>query len=248
MKIAIISDLHSNFTAVEAVLKKIAELKLDEVICLGDIVGYGPNPKEVIDLLVEHKIYSILGNHDDAVLTEPKYFNRIPHEALMWTKEVLQAPGNDKYIEYLSSLDLIKRGNGMVFTHGVMDNNMCYVEDTNDLLYIFDNLNDDEFICFGGHSHQASVWIKGENDISNVMIRQGEEYVPESKVQKVWVNVGSVGQPRDSDWRSSFFIYDTESKGITPMRVEYDVDSTISQIQDIERLDNFLADRLRRGQ
>lgn len=247
MKAAIVSDIHSNVEAFTTVLDHIKGLDVDQIYCLGDIVGYGPNPREIISMVREHVKHCIMGNHDEAVLSEPKYFNRIPYEAIKWTQVQLSIQCEGE-LDYLSKLPEILHDQGMVFTHGLLDNNMCYVDNTDDLALIFKSMMEEDVICFGGHSHYPCVWILQNKEMLPIELQPGESYVADATVDKLWVNVGSVGQPRDGDNRSSFMTWDTEERRLEYIRIPYDYEMTMSKIRKIPELDNFLADRLEKGQ
>jgi predicted phosphodiesterase len=246
MKVAVVSDLHANVEAFQAVLDQIDTLGVDRIYCLGDVVGYGPDPIELVKMVRDRVDGCILGNHDEALLKEPQYFNRIPYEAIMWTK-VQFSFGCDEHMEYIKVLPEIYHQDGMVLTHGLLDNNMCYVDNTDDLMLIFDGMSGDDFICFGGHSHYPSVWALEGEQIYAIEIEPGEEISISETVDKMWVNVGSVGQPRDGDNRSSFMVWDTELKRIQYHRVEYPYKVTMSKIRKVPELDNYLAERLEKG-
>jgi predicted phosphodiesterase len=246
LKVAIISDLHSNVEATQKAAEVIKGLGVDRIYCLGDIVGYGPNPIEIIHWVQENVHRCVMGNHDEAVLKEPKYFNRIPYEAVMWTKTQLSLHCEAE-LAYLRNLEPIISDEGMVFTHGLLDNNMRYVDNTDDLMNIFEMMADDEFICFGGHSHFPTFWTLTEDGLTCVDLEPGDVYTIPESVQKIWVNVGSIGQPRDGDPRLSFVTYDSESKQLVHHRHEYDFQGTMGKIRKVPELDNFLAERLEKG-
>ena len=164
----------------------------------------------------------------------------------MWTK-VQFSFGCQDALEYLKNLPEILRAEGMVFTHGLLDNNMCYVDNTDDLMVIFEGMGEEDFICFGGHSHFPSVWALEGEEIYPIEILPGEEVSIGENIDKMWVNVGSVGQPRDGDNRSSFMVWDTERKSIEYHRVEYPYKKTMSKIRKVPELDNYLAERLEKG-
>lgn len=246
MKVAVVSDIHSNTEAFLTVLAAIDEMKVDRIYCLGDIVGYGPNPVEIVNIVRDRVHACILGNHDEAVIDEPRYFNRIPYEAIMWTK-VQFSYGQEENLQYLASLPPILRESGMVFTHGLLDNNMCYVDSTDDLMMIFDGMETQDFICFGGHSHFPSVWVLGEDELKPIESEPGKEITLGPEIQKVWANVGSVGQPRDGDPRASFMTWDTTERTLVHHRIDYDLKETMNKIRHIPELDNFLAERLENG-
>lgn len=246
MKVAIISDLHSNVEATTKAAEMIATLGIDRTYCLGDIVGYGPNPIEIIHWVRDNVYRCVMGNHDEAVLTEPKYFNRIPYEAVMWTKTQLSLHCEAE-LAFLSNLEPIISENGMVFTHGLLENNMRYVDNTEDLMDIFNMMKEDEFICFGGHSHYPTFWALSETGLNCVELEPEQVYQIPEDIVKMWVNVGSVGQPRDGDSRLSFVTYDTEKKELTHRRYDYDIRTTMNKIRKVPELDNFLAERLEKG-
>ena len=247
MKVAIISDVHSNEEALKAVYETIDKLGVERIYCLGDIIGYGPDPLKIIQMIRERVHASILGNHDEAVLVEPKYFNRIPYEAIMWTKIQLSYRCEDE-LQYFRNLPAILKDQGMVFTHGLLDNNMCYVDNTDDLMVIFERMEESDIICFGGHSHFPSAWtLNNDGNMSPVELTPGSSFQMGPQFSKLWVNVGSVGQPRDGDNRSSFMTWDTEARILSYHRVEYDYKTTMAKIRRIPELDNFLAERLERG-
>lgn len=246
MKVAIISDLHSNVEATQKAEEVIDTLGIDRIYCLGDIVGYGPNPKEIIHWVKDKVFRCIMGNHDEAVLNEPQYFNRIPYEAVMWTKTQLSLHCEEE-LAFLSNLEPIISEHGMVFTHGLLENNMRYVDNTEDLMDIFNMMKDDELICFGGHSHFPTFWTLTETGLNCVDVEPLKPYVIPEDVIKIWVNVGSIGQPRDGDPRLSFVTFDTETRELVHHRHEYDVKGTMNKIRKVPELDNFLADRLEKG-
>lgn len=247
MKVAVISDIHSNLEAFDAVYEKIEELGVDRIYCLGDIVGYGPNPREIVDSIRNTVRSCVLGNHDEAVIKEPKYFNRIPYEAIKWTKVQLSIQCEGQ-LDYLRSLRDIIFEDSMVFTHGLLDNNMCYVDNTDDLTLIFKTMKVDDVICFGGHSHYPCVWGLENQNMNPLELKPGQSMEIKSSVEKIWVNVGSVGQPRDGDCRASFMTWETESRELSYHRIPYDHEKTMSKIRKVPELDNFLAERLAKGQ
>ena len=159
MKRAIISDIHSNLEALEAVLDDIRRQDITEIYCLGDIVGYGPNPQECLDRAMELDL-CILGNHDKAVMSDPEFFNSVASRAIYWTRETLtpaaDSPGNNPYREFLGNLPRTQREGDYVFVHGSL------LEPTNDYVFpediynkpkmdvLFDRIN---HCCFQGHTH-----------------------------------------------------------------------------------------------
>ena len=244
---AIISDIHGNLEALQAVLADIDEQSVDEIYCLGDIIGYGPNPRECIDLVMERCAASILGNHDQAALFDPEGFNAGAERAIFWTRHTLETgePGdNERRWEFLGELPRIRRENGFQFVHGSARNPL------NEYVFPEEIYNQRkmerifalvEKYCFQGHTHIPGVFTEGLNFLTPEEI----EYRYELNAEKVLVNVGSVGQPRDLDPRACYVLLDDSS--VQYRRVPYDFEQTIAKIYPIPELDNFLGDRLREG-
>jgi predicted phosphodiesterase len=239
MKIAIISDIHSNLQALEVCMDYIDKTAgIEYIAVLGDIVGYGPDPSGCIALVREKTEFSILGNHDSAVagITDISYFNTVARDAVIWTKDRLSV----EELEYLKSLPYTVRKDGLFFVHSSPGEPdawkyiFCY-DDASDE---FDNFN--EKICFIGHSHLPGIY--GKNGILShtdgaVELNPDENYI---------INVGSIGQPRDGDPRSSFAIYDFDNSEIEIIRLEYNTLDVRKSIID-NGLPEFLGDRLIRG-
>ncbi len=221
MKIAVISDIHSNLEALEVVLKKIENEKADKIYCLGDIVGYGPNPNECVNLIRSVADKVVMGNHDSAVVnqTDILLFNAYAREATEWTRRVIT---DDNY-EYIVELPLKKSVNDLLLVHSTP----LIPEDWN---YILTQYGADkqfnffsEKVCFVGHSHRSEVF----KSIDDRMI----------------INSGSVGQPRDGNPEACFVIYDTETYEYKFHRKMYDVKATFKKIVKVG-LNEFLGERL----
>lgn len=220
MKYAIFSDIHSNLEAYQASLKVMSEEKVDRYICLGDIVGYGANPKECISItrdLIENKgCICVAGNHDAAAaeMTSISSFHTFARHAIIWTRKNIDQSEND----FLSTLSLLKAEVDSVFVHASLDrpDEWQYVYTLDDAYMNFELLR--EKLCFIGHSHVPVVFRSGihfDYFISpSIKIEADFRYI---------VNVGSIGQPRDRDPRSCFVIYDTEKGTLQYKRVQYDI-------------------------
>ncbi len=246
---AIISDIHGNLEALEAVLEDIRQQGITQITCLGDIIGYGPNPRECIDLVMKNCQLTILGNHDQAALFDPEGFNAGAERAIFWTRSTLEAgdpEGNESRWEFLGELPRMKRDGEFLFVHGSARNPLneyVFPEDVYNqrkmerIFGLVDNY------CFQGHTHIPGVFTEDYSFLSpdevNFGIALGDS--------KMLFNVGSVGQPRDGNKRSSYVILDEEAKTVTFRRVEYDNEKTAAKIYPIPELDNFLGDRLREG-
>ena len=245
---AIISDIHSNLEALQAVLDDISKQNIKEVYCLGDVVGYGPNPRECVDLVMSCKIV-LLGNHDQGAMFDPEGFNPPAERAIFWTRNQLEAAVDNRQArerrwEFLAERPRTFREDGFLYVHGSARNPL------NEYVFPEDIYNQRkmerifalvERYCFQGHTHVPGVFTE------NLEFHSPEdvEYVYQLDGRKTLCNVGSVGQPRDADWRACYILLDGET--IRYRRVEYDIESTIKKIYAIPELENFLGDRLRDG-
>lgn len=239
MRYALIGDIHGNLEALQSTLASIDQEKVDHILCVGDIIGYGANPVECIELVKAKCSKVVAGNHDYAAigLTDVDYFNPFAKDALLWTSEQL----TEKEINYIASLNLVEREDSFIMVHATLNNprEWGYILNTFDAASNFEVQTDP--LCFVGHSHGAVVYMKKENFIS------GHRFI--SKLEpncKYIVNVGSVGQSRDGDYRSAYVIYDHDQQTLKLKRVEYDVQTTQKKILEAG-LPQILADRLSIG-
>lgn len=243
---AIISDIHGNLEALESVLADIKSKDISEIYCLGDIIGYGPNPRECIDRVMNCKM-TLLGNHDQGALFDPEGFNAGAERAILWTRSTLESasgPDSEKRWEFLGELPRMHREGTCLYVHGSARNPLneyVFPEDIYNQRKMERIFGLVEKYCFQGHTHIPGVFTEDLNFFSP------EELNYEYKLgaQKVLVNVGSVGQPRNGDSRSSYVVLDGDT--LKFQRVEYDFEQTAKKIYDIPELDNFLGDRLRDG-
>ncbi len=249
MRQAIISDIHGNLEALQAVLADIDQQEVDRIVCLGDIIGYGPNPKECLDVAMEFA-WSILGNHDQAALFDPEGFSSGAEKAIFWTRDQLeQLNGNPEAIrrrwQFLAELPRCHREEGLQFVHGSPRdplNEYVFPEDvhnTRKLELLFSLI---EFACFQGHTHVPGIFVADGRFLPADELPSGYLLTPGHKAM---INVGSVGQPRDGNWRSCYVLM--EEQRVFFRRVEYDVDQTVAKIHGEPDLDDFLGDRLREG-
>lgn len=239
MKHAIISDIHSNLEALESVFQEIDKLGVDSTICLGDIVGYGGNPNECVEMIRERKIESIMGNHDIVACgkKEPFDFNPIAKEAALWTRATLTAENR----EFLRNLPEMREIDDFLIVHGAISDSDLYILSAYDAFSEF-KLMKRSNICFFGHTHVRMYYVFLGGD---VCCPSDFEFKIKPKA-KYLVNPGSVGQPRDRDPRSSFLIYDSEESVVRFIRQEYDTESAKKKIIE-SGLDRRLADRLSLG-
>ena len=245
---AIISDVHSNLEALHAVLADIARQPVEAIYCLGDVVGYGPNPRECLDQVMRCGLV-LMGNHDQAVLFDPMNFNPVAERATMWTRAQLDKPfpnraAADARWEFLSERPLKQREDDFLFVHGSPRNPLneyIFPEDIYSEVKMRSIFAQVPRYMFQGHTHVPGIFTESLEFLSPDEI----DFVYKLDSQKTLCNVGSVGQPRDGDWRACYVLLDGTT--IRYRRVEYDLETTIRKIRDIEELDDFLAERLRGG-
>lgn len=251
MRHALISDIHGNLEALTAVLADIRDQGVERVICLGDIVGYGPNPCQCLDTVMEKCSLTILGNHDQAALFDPEGFNPVALRAIYWTRDELdRGPGPASAInrrwDFLSELPKFHREGEILFVHGSprdATNEYVFPETIYDqarMKLLFDRVTR---YSFQGHTHMPGVFTTDGEFISP---EDCDHEFPLGD-EKLMINVGSVGQPRDEDPRSCYAILDDKQELLQYRRVEYDLDTTIKKIYAIDDLDDMLGDRLRGG-
>jgi predicted phosphodiesterase len=249
VKYGIISDIHGNLEALEVVLEYLKKEKVGKYICGGDIIGYGANPNECIEIVRELKALSVLGNHEAASLglKDKNWFNIYARKAIIWTAEKLG--GENK--SYLKSLPEIATSScpdtkaSFTLVHGSprkpLDEYLLKKPDLEENLPFFDTP-----LCLVGHTHiPFCFYSEVEKEIPGEGLSEGGRLKLENK-GKVIVNVGSVGQPRDGDPRASTGIYDSERKEIEFKRIPYDIQKTQEKIIKAG-LPQYLALRLAEG-
>ena len=247
MRVAVISDIHANIEAFQAVLCDL-EHRADQVLNLGDLVGYNASPNECVELARKTEMHSIQGNHDLAICN-PKLaekFNIYAYKAILWTKKTL----TEENTRFLCSLaESFMTSCGLV-CHGSPEGILHYIELHFQARAILKKMKKrfwgETNVCLFGHTHKSKIWrmdVRGKVapvDIpTNGVIRLDRE-------EFYLLNPGSVGQPRDGDPRSSYFIFDTESKTVSFRLVEYDCATTMKKII-AAGLPELFADRLIHG-
>jgi predicted phosphodiesterase len=257
VKRAIISDVHGNLEALEAVLADIDRQGVDGVICLGDIVGYGPNPCECAKLVRDRCSVVILGNHDQGALFDPDGFNAGAERAIRWTRNQIdlhdRLPRNAaaQICDFLGELSRnhLEDERGLMFVHGSARRPLdeyVFPEDIYNPLkmeHIFELV---PRYCFQGHTHIPGVFTTSPEFTSPGVPAGETEVAIDLPGGKAMVNVGSVGQPRDEDPRSCYVILE-DDKRVRFRRIAYPFDKTRAKIHAIADLDNFLGDRLSQG-
>jgi predicted phosphodiesterase len=248
VKRALISDIHSNIEALEAVLTDIRAQGISEIYCLGDLVGYGPNPREVIDEIIKCKV-CLLGNHDQGALFDPEGFNSGAERAIFWTRNQLEnGPGTpavrQRRWDFLGELPRNYVDGKNLFVHGSARNPL------NEYVFPEDIYNKRKLekifalvpqYVFQGHTHVPGVFTENFNFFSPEELDNEYQLARE----KAMINVGSVGQPRDGNPRACYVVLEDDL--VRFRRIEYPLERTIAKIYEVPELDNFLGDRLRDG-
>jgi len=242
MKLGIFSDVHGNLEALEAVQKAYRQERIDEYIFLGDAVGYGANPNECCKIIRSFANIAIIGNHDAACCgkTDVTWFVDHARVAVDWSLKIL-TPEN---LQWLSGLEYQFRKDNLIFSHGspIGPENFEYVLDRNQAASIFRLMLNNASVVFVGHAHYAlSFWERP--DQSSAIIVSMEPSIQLEEGSKYIMSLGSVGQPRDGDYRASYSIFDTETKLYLSKRIDYDVHSACRKI-DESGLPKILSQRL----
>ncbi|MBT3322276.1 MAG: metallophosphoesterase family protein [Anaerolineae bacterium] len=228
MRVLVVSDIHANYTAFEAVLDNAGDF--EALWCLGDIVGYGPDPNACVELLSEQKnLVCVPGNHDIAAMGQmpTEAFNGDARLSMLWQQRVLSASSMD----FLNTLQqVIEPHETVTLAHGSpRDPIWEYMINTLTARVNFLEFKTD--FCFVGHTHVPSIfWYEEETDRVLLDIPNAGE--PIELQGRVILNPGSVGQPRDRDPRAAYAIFDTETKIWEPHRVEYDIKSVQARIRE----------------
>lgn len=242
MRYLVISDIHANLVALNAVLKKARRIGYEQIICLGDFVGYYTNPNEVIEKLKDNLAFAVLGNHDHGILHPQEiafYFNDMAREALFYNIRVL----SKESLDFLKGLPLVHEMGDMLFVHGSPT-------EPEEFHYVYSTVHaarelrlTSARIVFVGHTHIPFIFAydpeKDKISMYNNSVRFDEN-------MKYMINPGSVGQPRDGNPMASFGILDLEERQYKNYRVEYDIDEIAAEVVKAG-LDPLLAERLYDG-
>ena len=241
MKYAILSDVHSNLEAFQAVLADLSQEKVDQTFFLGDIVGYGADPDQCIELLQGLTTSAIAGNHDWAAigLTEYTYFNPVARAAIEWTSGNITG----EHQEFLKKLPLTQNHHNLTLVHATP-----YEPEAWHYIFSLEEAHvsfqyHDRQICFLGHSHTPIAFKQNEEGRSSVL--PDTTFTLEGS-QRYIINVGSVGQPRDGDPRAAYGIYDPDEPCFTLRRIPYNIKRAQEKII-AAGLPHFLAQRLALG-
>ena len=240
MRIAVVSDIHSNQEAFREVLADIDRAHVDHIVSLGDNVGYGPEPEEVIRLIRKRNIPSIMGNHELGI-TDPSYlswFNNSARRSLEINRQLL-SPGSIEYLRTLAPAFSIGR---CLFVHGFPpDSATTYLFEVSEIqLKKAFSLMAQE-LCFVGHTHDLQLIACDGRRVRYSPIAEGSIYLQEGT--RYLINAGSVGQPRDGDNRSKYLIWDSEERRLEGRFLRYDIGKTVNGILALG-LPGINADRL----
>jgi diadenosine tetraphosphatase ApaH/serine/threonine PP2A family protein phosphatase len=249
----LISDIHGNLAALTAVIADAEANGAERLICLGDVVGYGPFPGECLDM-VRRCGAVLMGNHEEALIYGAENFNPRAKRAIDWTRDFLKTSGDEETRKHrwhiLQNLQLHAQDGRFMFTHASpRQPTREYVmpRDSKNAVKMGEIFSLIPHVCFVGHTHIPGVFLE---DLSFTPPSQlwANTYFVESD-EKALVNIGSVGQPRDGDLRACYCLLDNDpaSPRVIFRRVSYDVETTAKAIEENPNLDNYLAERLRLG-
>lgn len=223
MRYAILSDIHANLEALDAVLADARAQSCTHFVCLGDVVGYNANPSECVQRIRELECPVVKGNHDEqaSIVTPTEGFNELAEEAIDWTREHLSA--DDK--AWLSDLPLTRQVGDFTIVHATLDMPERWGYVFNDLDASASFTLQHTLLCLFGHTHWPTAFVCDDNvhriTVGQIVLEAGEKY---------FINPGSIGQPRDRDWRAAYGIYDIDRKLVEQRRVEYDLETAQRKI------------------
>lgn len=239
MRFAIFGDIHANLHALETVLADAKEQKCTHFVCMGDVVGYNAFPKQCLNIVRELGCPVVKGNHDEqaSMLGDQEGFNALAEEAMNWTRE--QLSNEDK--DWLRSLRMQRQVRDFTIVHATLDtpHKWGYVFNQLDAAASFSYQNTS--VCFIGHTHSPKAYVR-DGSVRTLAL----DILPIQPGKKYLINVGSVGQPRDGDWRAAYCIYDTSSSEVQLRRLEYDLPAAQNAILEAG-LPRKLAERLAVG-
>lgn len=247
--IALISDIHGNLDALIAVLREIDAAKVDHVVCLGDVIGYGPEPGPCVDLVDRICDVVILGNHDEAALTDedPVNFNPTAAHSLRITRSLLE----DRHFEIISGWPMRSEIAGVQLSHASFSNRIySYLLNKRVAAESFHGLTAE--IGAFGHTHMPTMFACPIDQTPHMdcilgsLPMPGDLLSPFPANHRILINPGSVGQPRDRNPDASWGLLDTDARTFRTRRVSYDIDATERKIRD-RGLPDFLHERLRVG-
>lgn len=250
-RVALISDIHSNIEALDNVLRDIEQQGVKNICCLGDLIGYGPNPREIIKAARKWD-FVLRGNHEDALLYIAMDFSNDAADAIDWTRSELNSenyPKEENHViwNYIGDLPDIREEGDIMYVHASPRNHTKEYVRARDVVEkgkmteIFSMI---KRLCFYGHTHEPGVFTEDMKFytpkalMSRAKLIEGKKYM---------INVGSVGQPRDRDPRACYLVFDKDTNIIEYRRVEYDYRKTMEKIRAIKEIPVKFAERLSVG-
>ena len=229
MRIGIFSDVHANLEALQAVLSAYQTVQIDRYVCLGDIVGYGANPNECCDIVRSLTDLVVLGNHDAACAgrMSTEWFNSAARAAVEAHQQML----NTAHLSWLAQLPYRIELDDMLFCHGspYRQEEFPYILDETDVELIVQHVADRRPLTFVGHTHRGTAFIFREQPALRIWEDMHQRIQISPDTHYIF-NVGSVGQPRDGDWRPAYAIFDTAARTFELQRTAYDVDTASEKI------------------
>jgi predicted phosphodiesterase len=253
MRIALFSDVHGNLEALTRVLDHIRQRKTDRVFCLGDIAGYGPDLNGCIRALQSTpQLTCLKGNHDAALLGDDNCYSQM-NEYAQRAIEIQKTSAGPKEPAFLEKLELLYQWDAMAFAHASYRSPLTeYLMSPSKIKENLEMLEGD--VCFGGHTHHPLTYSWSPDDKETIHVPDGEGHVQNEErfvyrlpaKGKHWINVGSVGQPRDGDWRTCLVYFDVEKREVEFVRLSYDVAATQKKLRSAG-FPEFLAQRLLEG-
>ena len=220
---AVISDIHANIDALEAVLKDIADFPVRGMFCLGDIVGYGPEPGACVRRVIENCAASVLGNHEAMLLLVDKILEEDWEASVGQPLKIAKAQVPQKDLAWLKDLPITVDLDPITLSHASLNEppEFNYIYETTEAEAHF--AAQTTFISFNGHTHVPGIWEENPGTLGVRSLKPGDKPVRLDPSKRYIVNVGSVGQPRDGDSRASYALYDYEQHLLVMRRVEYDI-------------------------
>ncbi len=229
MQIAVISDIHGNLEAFQAVIASLEERKPDRVVCLGDLVGYGPDPEAVVQLAIRLGYDCVLGNHEVALLSPEgrERMNSQARENNISTEKLLSGSSMDHFRQLSRTITTDRA----LFLHGFPPDSVfkyLYSQSHSTIRSLFDVSPITHF--FVGHTHALLLIHREEERIVKASLERGKTFLEDR--EKYLINVGSVGQPRDGDNRAKYVIWDTRENTLDVLFIQYDFESTVKKIKE----------------
>ncbi len=239
MRLAILSDIHANLEALEAVLADARSQECTQFVCLGDVVGYNASPSQCVKIIQELECPVVKGNHDEqaSILTSTEGFNELAEEAIGWTRDHLSADEKT----WLADLRLTRQVDNFTIVHATLDSPGQWGYVFNDLDAVASFTYQQTSLCFFGHTHWPTAFVRDDSvrrlAVGQIALTAGKKY---------FINPGSVGQPRDRDWRAAYSILHPDRQVVEQRRVKYDLETAQRKIREAG-LPERLAERLAVG-